>query len=68
MRGRTIETVSSTPASVSLRYFSAWSGEYPKVIERAEAMCQAHGKHARQSAAPVQTSENWAVATFDCVP
>jgi hypothetical protein len=39
-----------------------------EAVKRAEVLCQEHGKHARQSAAPVQTSENWAVATFDCVP
>ena len=68
VQGRTISTVSATPASVSLRYFSAWSGEYAKVVQRAEALCQQHGKHARQATTPVKTSEDWSVATFDCVP
>lgn len=66
--GYSIRTVSQSPASVSIRYDTDDSREYPAAIKRAETLCQTYGKHARQAAAPVPVGEGRAVATFDCVP
>lgn len=66
--GHSIRTVSASPASVSLKYSTLDSREYPTVVQRAETLCQTYGKHARQASAPVPTGQDTAVATFDCVP